>query len=97
MGAFAQRDFSKVEIIPEKITENIYMLKGSGGNIGVCIGEKGVLMIDSQFAPLSDKIKATIKKLSDQPIHYLVNTHWHGDHTGGNENMNSDEVLLVAH
>ena len=97
VGAFAQRDFSKVEIIPEKITENIYMLKGSGGNIGVCIGEKGVLMIDSQFAPLSDKIKATIKKLSDQPIHYLVNTHWHGDHTGGNENMNSDEVLLVAH
>lgn len=95
--AFAQRDFSKVEIIPEKITENIYMLKGSGGNIGVCVGEKGVLMIDSQFAPLSDKIKTAIKALSDQPIHYLVNTHWHGDHTGGNENINTDEILLVAH
>jgi len=75
MGAFAQRDFSKVKIIPVKITENIYMLKGSGGNIGICIGEKGVLMIDSQFAPLNDKIKAAIKELSDQPIHYLVNTH----------------------
>lgn len=97
VGVFAQRDFSKIEIIPEKVTENIYMLKGSGGNIGVCIGEKGVLMIDSQFAPLSDKIKAAIKKLSDQPIHYLVNTHWHGDHTGGNKNFNSDQVLLVAH
>ena len=94
---FAQRDFSKIEIIPEKITENIYMLKGSGGNIGLCIGEKGVLMIDSQFAPLSDKIKAAIKKLSDQPIHYLVNTHWHGDHTGGNENFNNDQIMLVAH
>ncbi len=97
MEVFAQRDFSKVEIIPVKITENIYMLKGSGGNIGICTGDKGVLMIDSQFAPLSDKIKTAIRKLSNQPIHYLVNTHWHGDHTGGNENMNSDEVLLVAH
>ena len=97
VGVFAQRDFSKVEITPVQLTENIYMFKGSGGNIGVCIGEKGVLMIDSQFAPLSDKIKAAIKKLSNQPIHYLVNTHWHGDHTGGNENINSDEALLVAH
>jgi len=96
-GTFAQRDFSKIEINSEKITENIYLLKGSGGNIGVCVGEKGVLMIDSQFAPLSDKIKAAIKKLSDQPIHYLVNTHWHGDHTGGNENINSDQILLIAH
>ena len=96
-GSFAQRDFSKIEIISEKITENIYLLKGSGGNIGVCVGEKGVLMIDSQFAPLSDKIKAAIKKLSDQPIHYLVNTHWHGDHTGGNKNFNTDDVLMVAH
>ncbi len=96
-GVFAQRDFSKIEIITEKVTENIYMLKGSGGNIGICIGEKGVLMIDSQFAPLSDKIKAAIKKLSDQPIHYLVNTHWHGDHTGGNKNFNNDQMLLVAH
>ena len=96
-GGFAQRDFSKVEIIPEKITENIYMLKGSGGNIGICIGEKGVLMIDSQFAPLSDKIKAAIKKLSDQPIHYLVNTHWLGDHTGGNENLANQGAIIIAH
>lgn len=93
----AQRDFSKVEIITEKINDHIYMLKGSGGNIGVCVGEDGVLMIDSQFAPLSDKIKAAVKKISNQPIQYLVNTHWHGDHTGGNKNFNSRQTLMIAH
>jgi len=93
----AQRDFSKVEIITEKINDHLYMLKGSGGNIGVCVGEDGVLMIDSQFAPLSDKIKTAIKKISDKPIHYLVNTHWHGDHTGGNKNFNTSQTLMIAH
>ena len=93
----AQRDFSKIEIKAEKLTENIYMLTGSGGNIGVLIGEDGVFMIDSQFGPLSDKISKAIAELSDQPIKYLFNTHWHGDHTGGNENFGKKGALVIAH
>ena len=93
---FAQRDFSKVEIKSEKVSDNIYMLTGSGGNIGVVVGTKKVLMIDSQFAPLSDKISKAIADISDLPIEMLLNTHWHGDHTGGNKNF-GDKVTIVAH
>ena len=93
----AQRDFSKVEINAEKIADNIYMLTGSGGNIGVVIGEDGVFMIDSQYGPLSEKIAEEIGKLSSQPIKYLFITHWHGDHTGGNENFGNKGAVIVAH
>lgn len=93
----AQRDFSKVEIKAEKVANNIYMLTGSGGNIGVVVGEDGVFMIDSQYAPLSDKISKAIGELSEQPIKYLFNTHWHGDHSGGNENFGKKGALIVAH
>jgi len=94
---FAQRDFSKVEIKAEQVADNIYMLTGSGGNIGVLVGDDGVFMIDSQFGPLSEKIMAAIGKLSSQPIKYLFNTHWHGDHTGGNKNFGEKGAIIVAH
>lgn len=94
--AFAQNPDS-VKIESTKLTDNIYMLTGQGGNIGVCIGENGVFMIDAQFAPLTAKIKAKIAELSKQPIRFVLNTHWHGDHTGGNQNLSNDGVVIVAH
>ena len=96
-SGLAQRDFSKVEIKTHKVTDNIYMLEGSGGNIGVCIGEDGVLIIDDQYAPLSEKIQAAISQLSKDKVGYVFNTHWHGDHTGGNENFGKQGALIIAH
>jgi len=91
------QDFDSVEIKTIKVSENIYMLEGRGGNIGIIAGEDGVLMIDDQFAPLSDKIKAAIAEISDKQIKFLINTHWHRDHTGGNEIFGSTGVVIVAH
>ena len=97
-GAHSQEDrFAGVEITTEQVAPGIYMLAGMGGNIGVSVGEDGVFMIDDQFAPLTDKITAAIAALSDRPIRFLVNTHWHYDHTGGNENLGKRGVLIVAH
>jgi len=93
----AQRDFSKVEIKTEKLSDNIYVLFGSGGNIGICAGEDGVIMIDDQYAPLSEKIEAAIAEISEHPVKYLLNTHWHGDHTGGNEHFGSKGATIIAH
>jgi len=92
----AQQDFSKVEIKTTKIGGNFYTLEGSGGTIGVLAGPDGVLMVDAQFAPLSDKIVAAIKQISDGRIRFLVNTHVHGDHTGGNENIGRLGATIVA-
>ncbi len=89
--------WDEVEIKAQMVSDQIYMLEGAGGNIGVFTGPDGTLMIDSQFAPLSEKIKAAIQELSDSSIVYLVNTHWHGDHTGGNENFGKDGTTIVAH
>lgn len=86
-----------VTITTHKLTENIYMLEGQGGNIGISVGNDGVFMIDSQFAPLTPKILEAIKKLSDKPIKYLANTHHHGDHTGGNENISKLNTPIIAH
>lgn len=94
--SFAQRDFSTVEIKPTEIKPHIYMLEGSGGNIGILTGEDGIIMVDDQFAPLSEKIKTALSELSDQPVKYLLNTHWHGDHTGGNENFGNEGAIIVA-
>ena len=94
----AQEDqFAAVEIKTQKVAEGIYMLTGEGGNIGVSVGADGVFMIDDQFAPLSEKIKAAVAALSDQPIRFLINTHWHYDHTGGNERFANEGVIIVAH
>ncbi len=96
-GAFAQQtDFSRVEIRTVPVADGIYMLLGEGGNIGLCIGDDGAFLIDDQYAPLTDKIVAAVRALTDQPIKFLINTHWHGDHTGGNENFGKMGVTIVA-
>ena len=94
--AAAAPDFSKVEIKATKIGGNFYTLEGQGGTIGVLAGPDGVLMVDSQFAPLTDKIVAAIKQISDRPIRFLIDTHVHGDHTGGNENLARLGVTILA-
>ncbi len=93
----AQGRFDKVTIETTKLTDNTYMLVGAGGNIGVSVGADGVLIIDDQFAPLSDKIISALKKLSNQPVKIVVNTHHHGDHTGGNENFGNLGATIMAH
>src|SRR3954468_13684514 len=89
-------DFTKVEIKTTKLTPNFYVLEGQGGAIGVLVGPDGVFMVDSQFAPLSDKIAAAIRQVSDRPIKFMVNTHVHGDHTGGDENFAKMGVTIIA-
>ena len=89
-------DFSKVEVKSEKVADGVYVLAGAGGNIGVSAGADGVFLIDDEYAPLTDKIKAAILAISDKPIRFLLNTHWHGDHTGGNENLGKAGVLIIA-
>ncbi len=81
----------------QQLSNSVYMLTGQGGNIGLSVGEDGVFMIDDQFAPLTPKILEAIKKLSDKPIQFLVNTHYHGDHTGGNENIAKQGAKIIAH
>ena len=86
-----------VTINTTKLTDNVYMLKGSGGNILVSIGQDGVILVDDQFAPLTKKIKEAISKITDQPIKFVINTHWHSDHTGGNENLGELGSIIVSH
>lgn len=93
--AFQEMDDVKIEII--NINENVYMLKGAGGNIGVLVGDDGVFMIDDQFAALSEKIKSAIATISKEPIKFLINTHHHGDHSGGNAKFKEDGALIMAH
>lgn len=94
--AYGQQDFSKVEIKAEKVAGNIHMLQGAGGNIGVSVGSDGILIVDDQYAPLADKIKATLKTLSEGKLKFVLNTHWHGDHTGGNV-VFGPEAPVIAH
>ena len=96
--AFAQQpiDWDKIEIKTTNLGNNTYMLMGQGGNITVAVGSDGIIMVDTQFAPLSEKIKAAIKAISPLPIKYIVNTHFHGDHTGGNENFQKDGAIVLA-
>lgn len=94
-GPVAAQD--DVEITVTRIADGVYMLMGRGGNIGLSVGEDGAFIVDDQFAPLTDKIKAAIATVTDQPVSWVLNTHWHGDHTGGNENFGEAGVLIVAH
>jgi cyclase len=95
--AFAQRDFSNVEIKVIPVAKNIYMLEGAGGNVGVSIGEDGNLIVDDQYAPLAPKIEAAVQKLNPGKIKYVLNTHHHGDHTGGNAVLGANAAIIIAH
>lgn len=92
-------DFSKVQIKVGKVSGNIYMLEGAGGNIAASVGEDGIVIVDDQFAPLAEKIQAALKDLgvTTKPVRFVINTHYHGDHTGGNEPFNNAGATLIAH
>jgi cyclase len=89
------QDFSKVEIKATKVAGNVYMLEGSGGNIGVSVGPDGILIVDDQYAPLADKIKAALKTLGEGKLKFILNTHYHGDHTGGNIAFSPDAPIIA--
>lgn len=96
-GHIHAKDFNTVQITTTPLSDTVYMLKGFGGNIGVSAGADGVFIIDDQYAPLNDKITASIAKFSDQPIRFIINTHWHHDHTDGNENFGKTGSVIIAH
>ena len=96
LPAMGQRDLSGVDIVANHVAGSFYYLQGAGGNIGLSIGEDGVVMIDDQFAPLTDKILAAIRELNDGEIRFVINTHVHPDHTGGNENLGNMGILILA-
>ena len=91
------QEFEEVAIKVTSLTPSIYMLEGKGGNIGVCIGEDATILIDDQYAPLTHKIKVAISKLTDKPVAFVINTHWHYDHTDGNENFGGEGAVIVSH
>jgi cyclase len=93
-----EKDFSKVEIKVTKVSGNIYMLEGDGGNIAASVGEDGIVIVDDQFAPLADKIQAALKnlKITDKPVRFVINTHYHGDHTGGNAPFANTGSTVIA-
>ena len=92
----AQGDMSDVEIIPHQLTDNLYFLEGQGGNIGVSIGDDGVFLIDDQFAPLSGRILDAVASITSEPVRFVFNTHYHGDHVGGNANMADAGAIIFA-
>lgn len=91
------QDFSKVEIKTTALRDGTHMLAGAGGNMVASAGDDGVFLIDDQYAPLSGKIRAAVARLSGKPLRFVVNTHWHGDHTGGNEALGKAGAVIVAH
>ncbi len=93
----AQQDFSQTVIKVTPVAAGVYMLQGAGGNIGLSVGNDDAFMIDDQFAPLTPKIRAAIATVTAKPVRFVLNTHWHGDHTGGNENMTGAGAIIVAH
>jgi glyoxylase-like metal-dependent hydrolase (beta-lactamase superfamily II) len=93
----AQRDWSQVEITRESLTDRIHVLFGAGGNMGLAIGQEYAYLIDDQFGPLSEKILEAIRGVTDKPLKFVVNTHWHGDHTGGNSNLGRQGAIIIAH
>ncbi|HXH95368.1 MAG TPA: MBL fold metallo-hydrolase [Thermoanaerobaculia bacterium] len=92
---FAQQDFSKVEIKVTKVAGTVYMLAGAGGNIGVSVGDDGIVIVDDEFAPLAPKIREALHGITATPIKFILNTHYHGDHTGGNEVFGHDGPIIA--
>jgi cyclase len=92
-----QQDFSKVEIKAQKVADGVYMLSGAGGNIGVSVGDDGIVIVDDQFAPLAPKIQAALKGITDKPVRFILNTHYHFDHTGGNQEFTKTGSTIIAH
>lgn len=97
LAAAAQDDMADVQIEARHVSGNVHALFGRGGNIGVSAGEDGVFLIDDQFAPLTERILAALAGISDEPVKFVINTHWHGDHVGGNENLGRAGAVIVAH
>ena len=97
MAGAQSQDFDAVQIETRALGHGLYVLTGRGGNIGVSVGGDGVVLIDDQYAPLAPKIRAAVEKISREPIRFVLNTHWHGDHTGGNEALGEAGTLIVAH
>ncbi len=91
-----EQDFGKVQIKVSKVAGNVYMLVGAGGNIGTSVGDDGIVIVDDQYAPLADKIQAALKGITDKPVRFIINTHYHGDHTGGNEFFQK-QAPIIAH
>jgi cyclase len=89
------QDFSKVQMKVTKVAGNVYMLQGAGGNIGASVGDDGIVIVDDQFAPLADKIRAALKGITDKPVRFVINTHYHGDHTGGNGIFQKDAPVIA--
>jgi cyclase len=96
-AVFAQNDMANVQIKAEPLAPGVAVLFGAGGNIGVSYGEDGTILIDDQFAPLTTKIQAAVEVLGATPVKFLINTHWHGDHSGGNENLGKAGAVIMAH
>src|SRR5216683_5662977 len=90
-----QPDYSKVEIKVQKVSGSVYMLEGMGGNIGASVGDDGIVVIDDEFLPLADKIEAALKSITDKPVKFVINTHWHGDHTGGNPHFGEKAPIIA--
>ena len=95
--AVAQQDLSKVVIESQQLAEGLYMLTGAGGNIGASVGADGIVLIDDQFQELTPRIQEALAKLSPKPVRFVINTHWHFDHVGGNENMAKAGAVILAH
>ena len=96
-GAAQQRDFSNVRIETTDLGRGVYMLVGQGGNLGLSVGEDGAFLVDDQYAPLTERIQAAIASVTGESVRFVLNTHWHGDHTGGNENFGKAGAMIVAH
>lgn len=95
--SFAQdQDFSKVQMKVSKVAGSVYMLQGAGGNIGALVGDDGIVVVDDEYAPLADKIQEALKGITDKPVRFIINTHYHGDHTGGNEFFQK-QAPIIAH